>query len=261
MKRYLVALIILANSCLYTQAQSLEKQANNPLANMTSLNFHNNYGSKLTNVPSGSYINTMWTRLAMPFADGKFLIRASVPITTLGVSALENNNVSSKNGLGDINAFVSYNFIANSDKTIGVGPLVSAPSATNTALGSGKWRGGLALVAFFCESSLFQYGGLVTWQKSFAGNKNRANAELLAVQPFAMVQLGKGYYVRSASTWSFDLASGGYNVPLSLGAGKVVKVNNVAFNFFIEPQYSVLHSGIQSQFQFNMGVNIQFIKN
>ena len=124
-------------------------------------------------------------------------------------------------------------------------------------VGPGGWA---AFVAFFCKSPLFQYGGLVTWQKSFAGSPSRGNAESLAVQPFAMVQLGNGYYMRSASIWSFDLRSGNYNVPLSLGTGKVMKINNIALNFFVEPQYAILHSGVQSQFQFNVGVNIQFIK-
>ena len=246
--------------CLFAQDSSLQKQANNPLANMISLNFQNYYSSKLSDSPSDAYINTTWVRLAVPFADGKLLLRASLPVSTFGVPSHSGNDLNSISGLSDANAFLSYNFVATPDKTIGVGPLVSMPTATNSSLGSEKWQGGLAFVAFFCKSPIFQYGGLVTWQKSFAGNKHRADASSLAVQPFAMIQLGKGYYMRSAPIWVFDLERGYYNVPISLGAGKVVKVNNVALNFFAEPQYSMLHRGVQSQVQFNLGVNIQFIK-
>ncbi len=262
MKRYIIVLLILGTFfCSKAYAQSLEKQANNPLANMISLNFQNYYAPKLTDAPSDAYINTTWVRLAVPMAKGKLLFRVSAPIVSLGMPYSDSFGIDTKNGLGDINAFMSYNFIAEADKTIGIGPLISAPTATNAALGSGKWQGGAAFVAFFCKSQVFQYGGLVTWQKSFAGSSDRANAESLAVQPFAMVQLGKGFYMRSSATWLFDFMSDSYSVPLSLGVGKVVKVHNVAFNFFIEPQYAVLHSGIHPQFQLNIGANIQFLKN
>ena len=261
MKRYIIVLLILGtNICSNIHAQSLEKQANNPLANMTSLNFHNHYAPKLTDAPSDAYMNTTWMRLAIPAVKGKLLFRISAPIVSLGKPYLDGATVDSKNGLGDINAFMSYNFIAEPDKTIGIGPLISAPTATQSALGSGKWQGGLAFVAFFCKSSAFQYGGLVTWQKSFAGSKDRGDAESLSVQPFAMVQLGKGFYMRSSATWYFDFMRDSYSVPLSLGVGKVIKVNNVAFNFFIEPQYAVLHSGTHPQFQLNIGANIQSLK-
>ena len=261
MKRYLIGLLMLGTAaCTDTQAQSLEKQANNPLANMISLNFHNNYAPKLTDASSDAYINTTWVRLAVPAAKGKLLFRVSAPIVSLGTPLTGTNTVKSQNGLGDINAFMSYNFVAETDKTIGIGPLISAPTATNNALGSQKWQGGVAFVAFFCKSPVFQYGGLVTWQKSFAGSNTRIDAESLAVQPFAMVQLGKGFYMKSSATWVFDMLSDSYSVPLSLGVGKVVKVHNVAFNFFIEPQYAVLHNGVHPQFQLNMGANIQFLK-
>ena len=261
MKRHIIAFLILGTGiCSNARAQSLEKQANNPLANMISLNFHNNYAPKLTDASSDAYINTTWMRLAVPAVKGKLLFRISAPVVSLGTPYFEGNTVDSKNGLGDINAFMSYNFVSKEDKTIGIGPLISAPTATTSALGSGKWQGGVAFVAFFCKSPVFQYGGLVTWQKSFAGEKNRADAESLAIQPFAMVQLGKGFYMRSSATWTFDLLSDSYCVPLSLGVGKVVKVHNVAFNFFIEPQYAVLHSGRHPQFQLNIGANIQFLK-
>ena len=227
---------------------------------MTSLNFQNYYAPKLTDAPSDAYINTTWVRLAIPMADGKLLLRVSAPIVSLGAPYSDPLNFDTKNGLGDINAFMSYNFIAEADKTIGIGPLISVPSATNTALGSGKWQGGVAFVAFFCKSPVFQYGGLVTWQKSFAGSSDRDNAESLSVQPFAMVQLGRGLYMRSSATWFFDFMRDSYSVPLSLGLGKVVKVQNVAFNFFVEPQYAVLHNGTHPQFQLNIGANIQFLK-
>ena len=234
-------------------------QANNPLANMTALNFHNYYIPKLTDAPNDMYLNNAWIRFAKPFAKGKLLLRISAPINTIGVPDNTTGIVTSTNGLGDINAFVSYNFISKPTATVGIGPLISAPTATETALGTEKWQGGFAFVAFIAKSPIFQFGGLITWQTSFAGNEDRSKTNMASVQPFYFWQLGKGTYLRGAPIWAFDIENGNYHVPLALGIGKVVKMGDTVFNLFIEPQYSVLHQGVQPQLQIFTGINLQFI--
>lgn len=233
-------------------------QANNPLANMTALNFHDYYVPKLSNTEEGSYMNTGWVRFAAPFAKGKLLIRVSVPLSTIAIQS--SNTVTNANGLGDVNAFLSYNFVSKPAATIGIGPMVSTPSATNNVLGTGKWQGGFAFVAFIAKSPAFQFGGLVTWQASFAGQSNRASTNIGAVQPFYFWQLGKGTYLRGAPTWAFDFKNEAYSVPLALGIGKVVKLGSTVCNLFVEPQYSLLIYGVQPQFQVFTGINLQFSK-
>jgi hypothetical protein len=237
-----------------------DAQANNPLADMTALNFHNYYVPKLTNAPADSYTNTSWVRFAKPFANGKLLLRASAPINTVGTPDAT-GVVTTTNGLGDINAFLSYNFVSKPTATMGIGPLITAPTAAHQALGSGKWQGGLAFVAFIVKSPVFQYGGLITWQTSFAGDDSRSNTNNAAVQPFYFWQLGGGTYMRGAPVWYFDIENGTYNVPISLGIGKVVKVGKTVFNLFVEPQYTMLSFGTQPQFQLFTGINLQFLKN
>lgn len=236
-------------------------QANNPLANMTAINLQNYYMPKFTDAPSETNMNSTWVRFATPFAKGRLLLRVSAPITTIGNLDNTTGNVNMTNGLGDANAFVSYNFISKPSATVGMGPLISAPTATETALGTEKWQGGFAFVAFIAKSPIFQYGGLITWQTSFAGNENRPNTNMMAVQPFYFWQLGKGTYMRGAPIWTFDFEKGGYNVPFALGIGKVVKVGKVVYNLFIEPQYSILNQGVQPQLQIFTGINIQIINN
>jgi len=234
-------------------------QANNPLANMTAFNIQNYYTSKLTSAPADAYMNTGWLRFAKPFAKGKFLMRVSVPISTIG-SPDSTGVVSSVSGLGDANAFVSYSFISKPTATVGIGPMLVAPTATQQELGAGKWQAGFAFVAFIVHSPVFQFGGLITWQASFAGDKDRPNTNAMAVQPFYFWQLGKGTYLRGAPIWYFDLHNKTYSVPIGLGIGKVVKVDKTMFNMFIEPQYTMLSSGTQPQFQLFMGINLQFTK-
>lgn len=253
--------LVFSISYLFAQEEheSSAAQANNPLANMTALNFHNYYIPKLTDAPEDAYLNNAWIRFARPFSDGKLLLRISVPLNTVGMPGGISRTVNSTNGLGDINAFVSYNFISKPNATVGIGPNLTMNTASADALGSGKWQGGFAFVAFIVHSPVFQFGGLVTWQASFAGDDERNPTNGGAIQPFYFWQLSKGTYLRGAPIWFFDFENDGYAVPLALGIGKVVKVDNTVFNLFVEPQYSVLHKGTQPQFQLFTGINLQFM--
>lgn len=259
MKKITIILIIFMWNTSFSQEKNSESaaQANNPLANMTALNFHNYYTPKLTDAPDDAYLNTTWIRFAKPLASGKLLFRASIPLNTI---ALPSNNgiVEAENGLGDINAFLSYSFISEDNKTVGIGPSITAPTASKDVLGTRKWQGGLTAVAFFIPSSQFQWGGLVTWQASFAGDNERNNTNSIAVQPFYFWQLGKGTYLRGAPIWLFNLKDESYHTPFALGIGKVVSIGKTTCNLFVEPQYSILHNGVQPQFQLFTGINLQF---
>lgn len=259
MKKLYLIIILISQVAISQTSEAEMKKANNPLADMTALNFHNYYVPKLTDAPDDAYLNNAWIRFAKPFSEGKLLLRISAPINTIGIPN-GSGTVNSTNGLGDINAFLSYNFVSEPSKTIGVGPLLVAPTATETELGSGKWQGGFAFVAFIANSATFQFGGLITWQASFAGDSDRPDTSFAAVQPFYFWQLGKGTYLRGAPIWVFDLKNSTYQVPIALGIGKVVKVENTVFNLFVEPQYAVLHKGTQPQVQIFTGINIQFSK-
>lgn len=166
--RHLAFSLLLLGTSIPSYAQETTKrdnsaQANNPLANITALNFHNYYIPKLNDAPEGAYLNNAWIRFARPFADGKLLLRVSVPFNASGFP--DNSGlVISTSGLGDINAFLSYNFISKPTATVGIGPLIAAPSTSQQTLGTGKWQGGLASVAFIARSPVFQFGGLITWQ-------------------------------------------------------------------------------------------------
>lgn len=241
-----------------TNDEQLQAQANNPLAKMTAISFHNYYMPKFTNAPSDAYINSTWIRFAKPMINGKLLVRISAPINTQGIPDVD-NVVQTTNGLGDINTILAYSFVSNPTTTLGGGLVITAPTATEDILGTGKWQGGLSLVGFFSKSPVFQYGALATWQASFAGDKDRSKTNNATFQYFAFWQLGKGYYLRSAPVWIFDIENEQHQIPFAAGAGKVIKMGKTVFNIFMEPQYTMLHKGVQPQFQLFTGINLQFI--
>ena len=248
----ILAVTVGAGEVALAQSEQDMKQANNPLASVTAFNVQNYYIPKLTDLPDET-ANTAWLRYVAPI--GRWLFRASLPISTVPIPGTE-----SESGLGDLNAFAAY--IATpptSTRMIGVGPLLVAPTATDDALGSDKWQGGAAAVYFDFKSSVIQYGGLVTYQTSFAGDDDAPDTSIAVIQPLVFWQLGKGTYLRSAPAWVFDIENDTYYVPIGFGIGKVVKTGGTVFNIFIEPQFTILHSGVgQPELQIFTGLNMQF---
>ncbi len=238
------------------EATDASAQANNPLANMTAFNLHNYYIGELTG--SGENANQFWLRYAKPFSlGGDWLMRASVPINSFPTAA----SGSTETGLGDLNVFAAYLFdTGNPGVSFGFGPQVNVPTATKDALGSEKWSAGFANILFDARSKKFQYGYLLTWAASFAGEDDRADVNISAFQPFAIYQLGKGRYVRSTGIWVYDFETDGYSVPLGLGLGQVIPKGKTVYNVFIEPQWSIADKGPGwPEWQVFLGFNMQFM--
>jgi hypothetical protein len=144
---------------------------------------------------------------------------------------------------------------------IGVGPLLTLPTANNRHLGTGKWQGGVSAVGIHPEK-WGMLGGLVQWQASFAGDENRADLNTLTAQPFFIYNLPHGWYARSTGIWSFDLKNNTHYIPLGLGIGKIWKTaDGTTMNLFAEPQWTVSHDrNGYPKFQVFMGLNMTFGK-
>ena len=249
------ASVVLAQDSTTGQAD-LAAQANNPLANMTAFNLHNYYIGEQT--VTGEDANQFWLRYARPFNLGDdWLMRASLPINTFPTAP----DGGHETGLGDLNVFAAYLFdTGNPALSFGLGPQINVPTATEDSLGTEKWSAGLANVLFDARSKKFQYGYLLTWMASFAGEDNRADVNLGAFQPFGIYQLGEGRYLRTSGIWVYDFETDNYSVPVGLGFGKVIPKGKTVYNVFIEPQWSVADKGAGwPEWQVFVGFNMQFL--
>ena len=129
-------------------------QANNPLANFKALNFQDYYIGELTDPDKAA--NQFWVRYAQPVSLGstKWILRASLPVNSYPVAP----DLKTKTGLGDFNVFAAYLIdTGNPAVSFGIGPQLTAPTATEDQLGSEKWSAGLANVLFNASSPKFQY--------------------------------------------------------------------------------------------------------
>jgi hypothetical protein len=237
------------------RAQSAEEvaKANNPLAPITAINFQNYAITSIYGVDNPQ-ANALLLRPVI--ATERFIFRGTLPVSTVPTGSAD-----PMSGLGDFNAFLAILLPSARGWQLGVGPLVAAPTATDEALGSGKWQLGLAGVAVKNITPTFMLGALVTWQASVAGDADREDVASLTSQPFLIMQIGGGFYVRSAGVIQANTKTGDYNVPFGLGAGKVFRSGRAIINAFLEPQWTILHRGAgQPAFQLFAGLNVQFPK-
>jgi hypothetical protein len=124
-------------------------------------------------------------------------------------------------GLGDLNAFATYVIdTGNPALSFGIGPQLTIPTATDDTLGNGKWSLGLSNVLFDASSKIVQWGYLLGWEASVAGESDRDDVNLVTFQPFLMYQPGEGWYPRSTGTWSFDLENNAHAIPVGFASAR-----------------------------------------
>src|SRR5471030_2968764 len=218
-------LVSLMASATCAQADNAEEanKSNNPLSLAPGANLQDYYTPRLydTNV----HTNDALLRGTLPVAPNDFigvpqLLRATLPISTR------------------------------------IDPQITAPTAEQDELGTGKWQAGLAAVAID-SSPRGLLGALVQYQSSFAGDRDRAHVETATMQPFIMHNLEKGWYLRSTGTWTFDLKNDTHYIPIGLGGGKVWKSGTNILNAFVEPQWTVERKGDGlPQFTLFTGINV-----
>lgn len=250
-----LGLVCVLTSTTPSLAQDASAEANNPLASATALNFQNQYVGDLTGL--GRDANALFIRFALPSEIGSttWITRFTLPIVSVPTPVDETTTA-----LGDLNIFSAYLFdTGNPAVSFGIGPQLTAPTATEDETGSGKWSLGLANVLFNATSPRFQWGYLLTWQKSVGGNEDRPDVNAAAFQPFGYYQMGEGWYLRSSAPWTYDLETDQYAIPVGLGLGRVVKQAKSVVNFFAEPQYTVASEGDgQPEWGVFAGLNFQF---
>jgi hypothetical protein len=249
-----VATGIVVSSTALAQSNEEMNAANNPLQPALGFNLQNIYIDSYYGLGDADS-NSGLLRGVLPHKlFGKpQLLRATLPIVTTP----DLPPLGQKTDLGDLNLF-DILLTKRGHLELGLGPQLTAPTAGRDETGTGKWQAGLAaLVVNPKPWGLF--GGLVTWQHSFAGDSDRRTQNNLQAQPFLISNLPRGWYLRSTATWTWDLHEGTYYIPIGAGAGKVWKAASATWNFFVEPQWTVAHHGDgMPKFQIYAGLNLQF---
>lgn len=162
-------------------------------------------------------------------------------------------------GLGDINYSLFFSPVKYDKLIWGLGPSITAATATNDQLGSGKWSAGPTLV-FLTPTKWGSVGVLGRQLWSFAGDSDRPKVSQFLFEPFVNYNLPGGWYLLSdlVLTASWDAPSGQvWTVPLGGGFGKLMKIGNQPVNLRTEAYYNVARPDLGPRWQW--GFTVQFL--
>lgn len=244
--RGLLSLLLCTGVATFAHAQEPSAGAisdsNNPLSDLIGIDFNNYFVASLYGLEaSANVMNIQGVFVPIrPHLLLDHIIRATMPVVTTPVSADVYQS-----GFGDFSIFDAFKFSKPGAKTeFGVGPMLIIPTASEDALGAGKWQLGVAGVIIRLMEGGSVAGALITWQTDVAGDTDRQGTNLLTFQPNIALAMGRtGYYFSSSPIWTFDFVNDNYLIPFSIGFGKVLTAGGAIVNVSAESQFSIYHHG------------------
>ena len=201
-----------------TDPRELANQVNNPAAPVTILQFRNILLPDVAGTDGAT--NVFQIQPVLPI--GPF---AALPIVQLMKVTLPFNSLPQPvgvSGVGDLQVFDLVT-IKESWGRWGFGPALVFPTASDEALGQGKWQAGLAVALIYTRVKNLAVGAV--WQNpfSFAGDSDRAGVNNLIITPTLTYTLEKGWFAGlSDFNWTFDWKDdGAATMLLGLQVGRV----------------------------------------
>lgn len=160
--------------------QSLSQAASDPTASLLSIQLQNQYVSEYHGLADETG-DALLFRAAVPFRTGrlKHIARVTAPIVL--------DSPSDTTGLGDVVLFDLIVFDASWGRW-GLGPVIQLPTASEDALGSGKWSAGPA-IGFTAQSGKLLWGVFNQNLFSFAGDDGRPDVNVSSIQPIVNYSL------------------------------------------------------------------------
>jgi len=210
-----------------TSDEELVKQTQNPVANLISVPFQNNF-----NFAAGPkhnhqiYLLNIQPVIPIHLSENWNLIaRIITPVINLPSLA---PGIGSAAGLGDINPTFFLSPAKSGELIWGLGPTFTLPTASDKLLGNGKFSLGPAAVALMMKEQ-WVFGALMNYQWSVAGWTDGHVSQTL-IQPFVNYNLPDHWYLVSAPIMTANFAAKGsdvWTVPLGGGIGKLFKLGQI----------------------------------
>jgi hypothetical protein len=237
----------------------LAKQTQNPVADLISVPFQNNF-----NFSAGTKDQTVYVLNVQPVIpirlteDWNLITRTIAPIINQP-SLFE--GADSAFGLGDLNPTFFLSPAKPGEVIWGVGPTFTLPTATDSLLGTSKWSMGPAAVALSIQGP-WVFGALANQQWSFAGWGDQDVSQML-IQPFVNYNLPDAWYLVSAPiiTANWEASSGNkWTVPLGGGVGKLFKLDKLPINTQLQAFYNVERPDFEADWQLRFQLQFLFPK-
>ena len=238
-------------------SEDLQKQSQNPIADLVSLPFQSN-----TNFNAGPFNRTQEVLNIQPVVpmhlneDWTLISRTIIPLLSQP-NPLFNSNT---DGIGDITQSFFVSPAHPGTLIWGLGPVFTVPSASDPILGTGKFLLGPTAV-FLVTPGHWVIGVLLNNQWSVGGNPLRPPVNAFLAQPFLNYNMAHGWYLTTSpvitSNW---LAASGqqWTVPIGGGFGRVFKVGDQPVNASIAGYYNAIHPTGTSNWQLRAQLSLLF---
>jgi hypothetical protein len=239
----------------------LAKAAQNPIADMISVPFQNNFNFHVG--PHEQLQDILNIQPVIPISldrDWNLITRWVTPVISQPPLTVTGDR---EFGLGDINPSFFFSPKQPTHGIIwGIGPTFVFPTGTDKTLTQGKYSVGPTFVALTIQGP-WVLGVLVNNVWSFAGRSNRAPVNQMLLQPFVNYNLPGGWYLTSSPIITADWeASDGdrWTVPVGGGFGRVFKIDKQAINAQLAAYYNVARPSGAADWQVRAQVQLLFPK-
>ena len=226
---------------------------------MISVPFQNNTTYNVG--PNERASNTLNIQPVIPVHLGEHVLMISRIIVPIVFQPDLNSTTGESSGLGDTNPTFFFSPAKQSKLIWGVGPAFLLPTATQRAVGTGKWSAGPAAVVLV-QPGKWTIGALGSQIWSFAGPDDRSPVSLMTIQYFVNYNLAHGWYLSSSPILTFNwkaASSEEWVVPFGGGAGKIFKIGKLPLNGGLQAFYNVRPDGSQTIGSWSMRVQIALL--
>ncbi len=250
----LVANLAAAQEQEKLSAHELNKQLNNPVSRVWSIQFQNNVTSMKNDgppLPGWDSNETEWSYnlnfqpvLPVKLTDDWNLINRPLLPVFGDRRVFTNGRFTDHSGIGDA-VFMS---LLSPEKVRGgllwgLGPTFILPTASVEELGQRKWQAGPAAVALHM-SDKWVIGALAQQWWSFAGSDSAPDASQANIQYFIQRLLPHQWQIGMTPNVTIDWKADHENevtFPVGLGVGKLVFFGKLPVKFIAEAQYAVIN--------------------
>jgi hypothetical protein len=214
------------------KAKKLAQASQNPVSSLIQFPFQLNMAGSMGQFGRSELILNIQPVIPIPLTKKWTLVpRLITPIA--GIPDITQPRGSTW-GLGDFNPQIYVALQLPLGFTVGLGPTIVIPSATDDVLGSGKLSIGPSAVAVWIGHGIVA-GVLVNNAWSVAGSPMRSDVNTFFLQPFFNLNLPKHTYLVTSPEITGNWVNNNWVVPVGGGAGAILKLGlpaNVSLQAF-----------------------------
>jgi opacity protein-like surface antigen len=237
--------------------EDLAKKSQNPIADLVSVPFQSN-----TNFNSGPFNRTQEVLNIQPVvplhinANWNLISRTILPVISQPNPIVDGNT----NGIGDITQSLFLSPTHPGALIWGVGPVFTAPSATNPILGQGKVLAGPTAVLLTTPGH-WVIGVLLNNQWSVGGDPLRPSVNQFLAQPFINYNMAHGWFLTTSPVVTANWRATSderWTVPVGGGIGRIFRLGDQPVSAYISAYYNPIRPDNTPTWQLRAELSLLF---